>query len=494
MWSNPVTTTPSIIQVDFGAWGQNLPGDGESYCGPTSIVMGLYWLAANGFTQLAPTTYNGQEDPLATNLELVIAGLLGTSSEAGTSGMDGIATYLSACGIAPAQYTMASTGNPDLSWIATQSAPSVASTPDTIVLAPFSVGWYAPEKGHPKVLLNAGGHVLCPLTADLSAGTLTLNNAYPASFFDVPNEPDENPQTVTISALPSGLNLGSLNPPPSQDYCEVISGNKGNGTSYAILWGAQTWAISTSALPSTSGYQPATWTIDSAQAIDTNGGTLTVVAPLEGSGGLQKCGEGTLMLANTNQLTGANTVSGGTLSSNQTSGTPFGSSTMTVMGGGVLELGVGASTGVTVGLASAGGATLAIDAGGGELQLDGTGTYQITIGGNSDGTTPNIARSAAGTLVIAPGAGTAALGSSQQLLVSGTGSNLPAVSNGIVAPYIVGQDVDDAGFGAFLTYDQSAGFQVAPVVVSSAVGINQVSSDTIYDVVDIQTISDGDTV
>jgi hypothetical protein len=54
MWTDPDGTTPSIVQIDFGPWGQDVPGDGYAYCGPTSMVMGLYYLYANGFTQLAP--------------------------------------------------------------------------------------------------------------------------------------------------------------------------------------------------------------------------------------------------------------------------------------------------------------------------------------------------------------------------------------------------------------------------------------------------------
>lgn len=491
MWTNPVVTAPSIVQVDFGAWGQNLPGDGDSYCGPTSIVMGLYWLAANGFTQLAPVVYNGQEDPAATNLELVIAGLLDTSSSAGTSSMDGVAVYLSACGIAPSQYQSASIGNPDLEWIGTQIAPNFDLDPEVIVLAQFSVGWYAPMKGRPDVLVNSGGHVLYPLVATMS-GQLMVNNAYPASFFDVPNEPSQNPQTVAISALPAGLNLGSLNPPPSQDYSQVISGNKGNGSSYAILWGAQTWAISTSALPSSAGYQPSTWTLDQQQSINTNGGTLTVIAPLAGSGGLLKCGAGMLLLDNINALTGASGVSGGILASTQASGTPFGSSPMTIGGGGVLQLGYEATGSVKVAMASGDAATLTIDVGGGSLQLAGNVPYLVMIGGNNDGSTPNIARAAGGTLTIAPSAGTAALGTGQQVIVAGTDGNLPAISNGIVAPYVLGEDTaSDASAGAFLTYDATAGFLAATVVSSEDEGINQVPGDAVYEVVDDQTIDGG---
>src|SRR5262245_37969950 len=196
VWSNPAGNTPAIVQVDFGAWGQYLPGDGEAYCGPTSLVMALYWLYANGFTQLAPGPFVDQDDQDTLNLELVIAGLMDTSSEAGTYNTleAGIVTYLSACGIAPSQYTYAGCSTespPDLQWIATQLAPNVAPDPNpsTIVLIDFSVGWFVTDSKNPNQLDNTGGHVLCPLIADLANNGLALNNAYPLSFENVPNEP-----------------------------------------------------------------------------------------------------------------------------------------------------------------------------------------------------------------------------------------------------------------------------------------------------------------
>ena len=71
-WDTPLKT-PSMIQVDFGPWGHYLPGDGFMYCGPTSVVMALYWLALNGFTQLAPDEYGGPDDLAAANVEKVVA-------------------------------------------------------------------------------------------------------------------------------------------------------------------------------------------------------------------------------------------------------------------------------------------------------------------------------------------------------------------------------------------------------------------------------------
>src|SRR5262249_25469835 len=110
------------------------------YCGPTAMVMGLYYLSANGFTQVAPTTYNGQEDPAATNLELVIGGLCQSSSIGGTSGksvLSGISAFLSACGISPEQVQYTGSDHPDFDWITTQIAPNVQENPSTIVLANF---------------------------------------------------------------------------------------------------------------------------------------------------------------------------------------------------------------------------------------------------------------------------------------------------------------------------------------------------------------------
>jgi hypothetical protein len=79
MWTDPNGTTPSIVQIDFGPWGQDMPGDGYAYCGPTSMVMGLYYLYANGFTQLAPGPFVDQDNSATVNLERIIAGLCRTS-------------------------------------------------------------------------------------------------------------------------------------------------------------------------------------------------------------------------------------------------------------------------------------------------------------------------------------------------------------------------------------------------------------------------------
>src|SRR5882757_4848994 len=327
MWKNPVSATPSIVQVDFGAYGQNLPGDGEMYCGPTSLLMGLYYLSANGFTQLAPAIYGGQEDPAATNLARVIAGLMGCTPTGGTSGdgmLAGMVNYLSACGIAPDQYAVNNNDSPDFACIAGQIAPNVSQSPSgPIALTCFSVGWFSRSSSTDTTFVNGGGHVLAPLVAQMVVSPLPplppvtpidliiLNNAYPAAFADVPNLPSKNPQMVVIAPVPAGWTLPNM-PLPSQSYSQVLTSTLG-GEDVAVLWGAIAWTISATARPDSPSYQPSAWVLTDQVTLDTNGGNLTVVAPLSGSGGLCKAGDGVLLLAGTNETTGANAVTGGTM-------------------------------------------------------------------------------------------------------------------------------------------------------------------------------------
>jgi autotransporter-associated beta strand protein len=433
--------------------------------------------------------YGGQEDPLAINLELVLGGLMGTSSAGGTMTRDmaaGVATYLAACGIAISPSQMVASSKPDLAWFAEQLAPNVSSNPTDIILANFSVGWYRLQTGEQNTYACQGGHFLTPLTAQQSAGTLTINNPAPSTFEKGARSPSSNPQTVQIESVPAGTILVGLSDPTS--YSQIVTPILGPGQpTLAILTGAHAWIIPATALPTTSGYAPSPWTITSAQTINTNGGTLVVKAPVSGAGGIVKTGEGMLQFANTNALTGLMSVTAGTLASSLPSGTPFGSGAMSLSGGGLLVFPPDGDAAI----ASANDCNVSFGAGGGTLQLGGQATCTVTIGGYVDGKTPNLNRLTAGTLVIAPGSGLAELGSSkgQQVVVAGSGDNLPVTSNGIVAPYIVGQDNDGAGSGGFLAYNSdNSGFQAAVAVSSAKVGIGKVKGDMVYEVIGDQTI------
>ncbi|MBE1552121.1 autotransporter-associated beta strand protein [Mycobacterium sp. OAS707] len=474
---NPINNTPSIIQDGFGAYGQDLPGDGLTYCGPTAALMGIYWPYANGFTQLAPTAYDPddlQSFEAALNLEQVLAGLMNTSVDGGGTGRDmfeqGVQDYFAARGIGgsdPVPYTTSFTDAPDLQWFAAALTPNVTPDSDVVTLAVFGVAWYVEVNDAP---LHRGGHFLTPLIVEPVGGNwLMLNNPFPASFFDVPNIPSSNPQTVVVAATTPPL------PFPSPPYCQIVTPTLGTDR-WAVLTGGYAWAINRSACPPPSGYDPQPWQIDTIKTINTNGGQLEVLAQLQGAGGLAKTGAGTLLLANTNALTGAHSVIAGTLASSQTAGTPFGTGAMTLTNGGVLMLEPGSADAVVVDIAPSEGVTL--ESGGGSLALYGTNKFQVKIGG---------LRTLAGrSLAVVPYPGIAQLGNGQNILIDG-------YSEGIVPAYILGLDTG-LGCGKFLTYGSAIGLSQASTVLSTTTPIGKVAPGDLYQVVDEQAIPDGGTV
>src|SRR3982074_807805 len=101
--TDKITDTPYFLQEGFGPTGQLLPGDGTSYCCPTSTGDTMVWLACNGFPQLAPAVdqrNRTQEENV--NLVLSLAGLFQTTPASGTSGFgDRLLEYLRLKGFAP---------------------------------------------------------------------------------------------------------------------------------------------------------------------------------------------------------------------------------------------------------------------------------------------------------------------------------------------------------------------------------------------------------
>jgi autotransporter-associated beta strand protein len=238
-----------------------------------------------------------------------------------------------------------------------------------------------------------------------------------------------------------------------------------------------------------SGWTPAPWVLSAAQPINTNNGYLSVLAPLQGSGGLSKTGLGLLDLTNTNTTTGANTIAGGVVRSNQTSGTPLGSGSL-ALDYGTLWLRP-ANIGAAINLSGANGAGSVVSYGGGAtLLLDANGNPSLTFSaGGSGGSMSNLLRSGRGTLVIAPGSGTAALGATEQFLVQGGVSVLPT---GIVNPSIVGRNNDAGASGDFLTYGTN-GFARAAYTLSSQTPIHMAGSNAIYEVNNPQTVNPNST-
>lgn len=505
MWLSPTEATPCIIQVGFGAWGQQMPNYGDSYCGPTALVMGLYWLSANGFTQLAPETYHGDSDPQAANLERVIAGVIGTSAFGGsweTSVVPGIQTFLALRGIGADQFNLTNVSWPDLQDLADKLAPNTdPGNPSTIVLPFFSVGWFSYETGSTTVLTQDGGHCLTPLIADPDQNLLTLNNPDPYSFEKTANTPGNGQQTVGVQVVPDDWVIcGNSN----TGYSQIVTNILGPGTtSFALVQNSLMWVIKSSALPTGPGYAIEPWSLAGPTNIDTNGGVLEVIAPITGAGGLHKMGAGTLRLLNDVTTTEKYYVSGGILESSCQGGTPFGIGGMHLSGdgsaapansGGTLR--IDAKSGASLTIASGNGAAFHVGAGA-SLHFANATPCSVTLGGNTDGVTQNVARAGRGTLEIET-ADLDGLGETWTVQVQGSDGNLPALSNGIVAPFVIGIAPPNLACGPwrgqFLTYGSATipGYQPATTIPSTEVGINDLGyarGNVVYSVVDDQAIA-----
>jgi autotransporter-associated beta strand protein len=172
-------------------------------------------------------------------------------------------------------------------------------------------------------------------------------------------------------------------------------------------------------------------------------------------------GKGTLVITGT---TGGNMLGGG--HSGLGLDVPLGDGLY--MYGGVLRMApTGSNRNIfATGLAVTGSMPLRLR-GGAEIQLDKGNNTSLTLALGREGLAYGynvIERSRAGTLTVAASGGFAELGVSEKLLVQGSGSALPTVTNGMVLPYFVGQDTD--GQAGFLTYGGTGiatdtGFQAA---------------------------------
>ncbi|MFM1904338.1 MAG: hypothetical protein RLZZ440_2238 [Planctomycetota bacterium] len=519
-WSDPVTTTPSFIQKQFGPYGGVLPAEGENYCGPVATAMGLYYLGHNGYTQLAPPTYtpgNVTDEAAAGNLALVIGGLAGTSALGGTGVLGlptAVETYFAAKGISPSRFTFSRIGGndpptvgPDVTWFGQQLAPNeqVSPLPDQIAFSTLLVGWFD-ETGTANTYVNSGGHYVNVAAADSVTGSLTVFNPYPSLFVSTAaNVPSSNPQMVGTSYLPADWTvvIGEQGASGLTQYAQIQSGTTLGDLSLdkAIMAVGMGWSVDRSALPTDPGYGIDDWQITTTQVLNTNAGSLDVLARLTGTGGIAKQGLGTLLLTNDNLLAGANSLSGGTLASSfaggtaQAPGTPFGTGSVGGEMSSVLDFRPDDATprAIHFTLAAGAGSTFQIDAGGTEIHLakGANPSLTVTVGGNTDGVTPNFTSANQGHAEILVGDGLASLGGTTRLLVAGSGANLPAVTNGMVLPLILGKDNDLNETASFLTYDATAGFLPATPILASAVGINDpgISATTIYRADTSQTVA-----
>ena len=381
---------------------------------------------------------------------------------------------------------------PSATWFGQQLAPNeqVSPPPEQIAFSTLMVGWYSLQQpGPPNTYVRSGGHFVNVAAADGVTGSLTVFNPYPSAFVSsAANVPSSNLQVVGTSSLPADWTVvtqhGGQSASGLTQYAQIQSGmTLGDlSTTKGIIELGMGWSVARSAVPTDPGYGIDDWQITTTQWLNTNAGSLDVLAKLTGAGGIAKAGLGTLLLTNDNLLTGSNSLSGGTLASSfaggtaQAPGTPFGTGSFSGEMSSVLDFRPDDATprAIHFTLAAGAGSRFQIDAGGTEIHLakGANSSLTVTIGGNTDGVTPNLVSAGRGHAEILVGGGLASLGGTTKLLVAGSGANLPAVTNGMVAPVILGKDNDLNETASFLTYDATVGFLPATPILASAVGIN----------------------
>jgi hypothetical protein len=469
--TRPVNT-PFLVQIDEGPDDSGLPNSGKDYCGPTTMTMNLFWLASQGFTTLAPefTEANGY------NLDRVLGGLSNTDPWSGGTEtadlVDGVSLYLSLKGLS---------GSVTSQVIEAPTPEDLASHFTGYNMLATTIGWYNQTDG--SNYTRTGGHFVALLDYDSGTNMATINNPAPRSLYEVANTPSQVRQQPTVALVDPGLNIGL-----SGTYYQYVTPAHPGGTSpvqMAVL--GQLVVIGVTATPD---FTPAVFTATSTLKINTNGGSFSAEAPLAGSGGIAKLGDGALTLTGSNALTGANTVFGGTLASTLTTdgsgtATPFGTGSMTVGGGGVLriapaEVDSPGPKNVVVSVASGSGSRFAYGAGAGGLELDAGANDALTVflGGETSGTLKNLWQNDNGTLTLRVESGLSDLGSRVQVRVNGSVENLPVVLNGIVTPSIVGVETDGAASGAFLSY--SAGTVFVRATVTSGSSFSGAGQTTVF--------------
>jgi autotransporter-associated beta strand protein len=476
-FTNKVTTTPVIIQDGFGPAGDQLPYGGQEYCCPTAVSMSLSYLGVNGFNQIAPTSPTTADE---LNLDEIMSGLMATNAITGTAYVSNmtsaLSTYLAAEGIGTSSYSLSTYSAPTISQLTSLNQPG------TVV--DLVAGYYDPSGSG---FVRNGGHCVALLNEGETAGgqpapnTLVINNPLPGAFEPSADLPSNSLQSLnTIPTTGSLTSDGSIELDPSQ-FPGFF------GTTQTVI---ETAIVLTVNPDQESADDPAitTWNWTGTQTLSPAGGDFTVLAPVQGAGGIDIATPGTVEFENTDTATGSNTVADGTWRSDVTSGSSFGAGSIDLTAGTLELVPTAGTSAVSLQAAGASGSQLQY-ADGSILVLNRNGNTSLSleIGGNADQVTPNIVREGTGTLVIEPSDGTATLGILEQLTVRGTSFNLPAITNGIVNPSIVAADDDGNLSGDFLTYGAN-GFTKAAYTEAGSTPITSATSTTVFDAEIPQTI------
>lgn len=484
-WTDKVTTTPSLIQIDFGPLGQYLPNDGEEYCVPTSATMEMLWLVENGYTQLLPDASITDNATAQLNFVEVMGGMMGTTGTSGTNSLGaaaGIQNFLNAKGL-HGQYVFEQQTSPDLNWLHT-------AVEDQSV-GYFAVRWYDLQAN--GTYKEGGGHGLALLAVDVANSTITLNNPYPSALGHPPNEPSSNPVEVGFVST-SGV---TLDPPLPGNPGMLETPKQGLGKpQLAVVQMGTRWKLNADAMPGNPGYTPSDWTLSEDVTLNPGNGSLDVLVPMIATNArtLTKSGAGTVtLMQNSPNLHAAVNIEGGVLKTTAGSGSPLGDGSIGIELS-FLSLSPDDSSpaAISYNLADGVGSQIVVGAGAViELDAGANPSLAVNFGGNTDGATPNLI-SDSGTLMLSA-TSRATLGVTEQFIANGSGGNLPGASNGATSPFIIGYD-RAASEGFFLNYDAVNGFEAAALVQSSVTPINSVSPTAIYQVNDAQIINPGATV
>lgn len=454
-FSDKVTTTPLVVQDGFGYGGVRLPADGLSYCGPTAATMPLLWLGKNGWTQIGPAAPKKED---ARRLDRILGGLAGTSTLGGTyltNLQNGVGDYLNARGIPSTAFDWVSGNGPTVD--------SIAGLNKGQTVVTLSIGWYQPNSRGSSVYTRKGSHFVAVLGQDHETNIITIGNPCPSSLEMVPDELRYARQKLTTSTF----NGTSPDLPqqgiPYLQFPDITWLGRSQVT--PVLETVIALTVDTS---QRSGPTPSSWTLAAQESIDTNDADFTVLAPLEGAGGLAQVGAGKLILEGSNTTSGSNIISGGSLSG-PGSTTPSGP---VAIGSGKLVLNPGGG-GSEASLALPGGVSFS---GAAELELivGKNNSLALTLG--AQGGSQGLTWIDSGTLTIIVDRGAAQLGQACTLTAPG---GIGGLQNPIVSPSIVAKRLGVDG-GDFLTYGSTTGFVLPSYTTSKSTNINDASASDVY--------------
>jgi len=413
--------TPHLLQEGFGPHGEFLPNDGAEYCVPTSFTMAMYWLRANGLTQVAPRLSARH----ALDTDLAIAGFYSTTPDGGTestgtTSTPKILTYLALRGISGVE--VRKFNKPDYAKI--QEAVSGAN------IGVINIAWVDPAttqrtNGHDVTVVATGINE----SGGAAPTNVVINNPMAPETQFIPTE--------TLS------NFGAFS-----GYLAFLPGYLSKPSVVPVIQGV-------TIITPTSFEQPLTpYRPERNLLLSASGGSMSILASIVGEKGITKSGASTVVFESSSRSTyrGRTRIVGGSVITRVASGPALGRGDIQLLAGSLIVAPKG--TGWASPVLGATGRRFSFA--GGTLGLSQGSRRSLRVNVDAD-----LLRAKNGTLVIAPSRGLDALGGPESLLLHGSISTALINDQGKVSAAILGQDRD--GAGDFLRYDPADGFLRANV-------------------------------